>query len=114
MPLPDADSAATSPAPAAYRFDERVADLLAAVAVALLDGAGSTPREPADFAAVLLDLEDLRVAATYTEARVEGDQPALCDPAGIAAVTAMWDALTDDLGAAGWEALVAGWRRGRG
>lgn len=111
MPLPDADSAATSPAPAAYRFDERVADLLAAVAVALLDGAGSTPREPADFAAVLLDLEDLRVAATYTEARVEGDQPALCDPAGIAAVNAMWEAVTAELGDEGWERITGDWWR---
>lgn len=95
---------------ATYTFDPRVDALLARAATVILSGASGDAVDPSDFVAVLLELEWLRVAASYTEAGVAFDDPPLSDPAGRAVVAAMWEALNADLADGAWERRVAAWR----
>ncbi len=97
--------------PAGYRFDGRVEDLLGALAVAVLGGAQAEDESQQACIDALRRLEDLRVVAAYTQAGVPADDPPLCDPAGIAAVNAMWEAVTAELGDEGWERITGDWWR---
>ncbi len=94
---------------ASYKLDSRLEVLLAEIATLLLEGLLARA-EPTDFARALAHLEVLQVAAWYIEAGVPHDDEPLCDPAGRAVATAMWQAMSAGLADDQWERLVAEWR----
>ncbi len=97
--------------PARYGFDDRVHDLMGALAVAVLAGAQAEEASKQACIDALRLLESLRVTAAYTEAGVPADDYPLCDPAGVEAVNSLWHAVQAELGDEGWEQLADDWRR---